>query len=537
MSKLQEYRKAHPQYDGISDQKLSTALYRKHYSDMPYGEFRQKMGMSDISGPEQGTPEWQRQYDDAEAKKQQGYVDAERSEGVSKNVNRALLPLNAANRFGNAALLGLPDRVQAALMDGKDFITGDDRDRYAELKEQKNRLREQFPKTSLGADIGGSIAGFGKLQSAGAVPSSLIKGKGLKATTLGAAVDGAAISGANALIEGRGVGTSTAEGGLLSAGANVLLRGAGNAVQPLLRGKRPEAPTTKDLLSQASQTRKQLDDQGVVFAPSQLKELSRGITDELPVKGLDAVEGTALRSIKRLLKNQNKPATFDQLDKLRQKAVPNKVNATKAELRESGIIRSHIDDFMSSTTPAQGPSGLKGLLDDSRELTRRGRTAEAFEDVLVEARRNAGKSGTGGNFDNNLRQGVARVLKKNRKFMRPEEIEAAERLIHGTPGQNIARLVGRGLSPTTGALNALATTGAGLATGGWSIPVQAGGLGLKKGSEKITKGRLDDLIRQIQAGSKQAIARPETSVSKFVSDAEKQQQLAAVIGLIGAGGY
>ena len=204
-------------------------------------------------------------------------------------------------------------------------------------------------------------------------------------------------------------------------------------------------------------------------------------------------------------------------------------------MRESSILRGEIDEFLERTIPDQGPRGVKGLLDQSRDFTRRGRSAEAFEGLIEEAKRNAGKSGTGGNLDNSLRQAVDRTLKKQGKFLNQAEREAAERIVRGTRGQNAARLIGRGLSPTTGALNSLATTGAALATSGASIPVQLAGLGLKKGSEATTKRRINDLVRQIQAGSKDAAARPETTLSQAVTNSKKQQELAAILALLNAG--
>lgn len=45
MATISEIRKQYPQYEDMSDRELSDALYRKHYSDMPRGEFNAKIGL------------------------------------------------------------------------------------------------------------------------------------------------------------------------------------------------------------------------------------------------------------------------------------------------------------------------------------------------------------------------------------------------------------------------------------------------------------------------------------------------------------
>lgn len=46
MATLQQIRAQHPEYDDLSDKKLSDALYAKHYSDMPRSDFNAKIGFN-----------------------------------------------------------------------------------------------------------------------------------------------------------------------------------------------------------------------------------------------------------------------------------------------------------------------------------------------------------------------------------------------------------------------------------------------------------------------------------------------------------
>lgn len=51
MKTLDDIRKAYPQYADMSDEKLATALHNKFYSDMPFNEFAQKVGLAQEKKP------------------------------------------------------------------------------------------------------------------------------------------------------------------------------------------------------------------------------------------------------------------------------------------------------------------------------------------------------------------------------------------------------------------------------------------------------------------------------------------------------
>ena len=53
-SKLAEIRAQYPQYNDMSDEQLGQALHRKFYSDMPYGEFAQRVGLEAKSAEPDG---------------------------------------------------------------------------------------------------------------------------------------------------------------------------------------------------------------------------------------------------------------------------------------------------------------------------------------------------------------------------------------------------------------------------------------------------------------------------------------------------
>lgn len=46
-SKLAEFRQKYPEYNGMSDETLADALYKRFYSDMPREQFNTKIGLND----------------------------------------------------------------------------------------------------------------------------------------------------------------------------------------------------------------------------------------------------------------------------------------------------------------------------------------------------------------------------------------------------------------------------------------------------------------------------------------------------------
>lgn len=480
--------------------------------------------------PERGSPEYEARRAELLKGQSEAQAQSDKAGRRIKGLNKTLGVANSVNRFANAATLHVPDRIASTAQSGFDKVVGNEgRDRHQELKTVKEAVRQQFPKSSLASDIGGSIAGASKIAGAGGTALKFAKNKGLLATSAALAADGAAFAGADALVDGRDVSKEARNGGIGGAIANVAARGAGAGVSKLFKGKVPAVPSTQDLLDGATRTRNQIQELGVRYSPEQVRQLAQGAQDDISITGIDAVGGKVGKTVKRLVKNADKGATFEQLDKLR-KQIDLPVTASNSDKRLAGLLRGHIDDFSARIDPEQGSrEGLSDLLAASRDFTKRGRTAEALEQALETATSRTKQSGTGGNFDNNLRQEIGKVINKQGKFLPQEILDDLEKVRRGSKKQNLSRLVGRGLSPDTGALNLLATGAATVATGGSNLLPQAGGFLLKKGSERTSRKGIERIIRELQAGSKQAAARPETRISKAAADKKVQETIARAL--------
>jgi len=480
-------------------------------------EHLQHLGLPEGTTREQARQHLQQKMDDAQqhGDKAQQFID--RSNAVMK-------PLNAIQRFSNSATLGVPDRVFGMGIDAKNAITGHDAEisGYQHVKNQKEILREQFPKSSVGADVGGAVFGLGKLSAAKALPSQLAaripgataaatKAGKLVSSTAGVALDGAVLAGAEAAIGGRDA-----------------------------LSKKSPMPSTADIFEKAKGKYDEIRKMDIEFDKGASASLVKGITDDImhPSVGLDK---KLHRGTRGLLKD---------ISEFAGKTMPNarlQDFATRAkELVGNGgadgvrgqIILDNIEKFALSSpkTVTGDASKLSEATKLASELWRRGSNAKTLEDAIDIKKLRTSGSGTGGNSDNNIRQAMTNMLASNKgsKFLNDAEKAAMKEGIKGTKVQNAARLFGRGFSPTTGALNQLAT-GAMLAkTGGTSLPLHVAGFAAKKFSDKAALDRADDVLRMLRSGGDEAaLARQPNKVQKIVkantSDEEKKKQLARLL--------
>ncbi len=143
------------------------------------------------------------------------------------------------------ATLGASDHIEAGLSSafpsnfmagGADVRFGDFDGNLQKIRDRNDGVEKQAPVASGIGKVSGAILGAGKLAAAGKLPSQAIKGRGLLATTAGAAADGAAFAGAESLLSGDSLGEA-AGSGAVGAGIGGILngvtRGAGKALAPI----------------------------------------------------------------------------------------------------------------------------------------------------------------------------------------------------------------------------------------------------------------------------------------------------------------
>jgi hypothetical protein len=200
--------------------------------------------------------------------------------------------------------------------------------------------------------------------------------------------------------------------------------------------------------------------------------------------------------------------------------------AANADEAEIGVqMKKTIEEYLSSL----GPNDVRGVADPEAtiDLMRKARKdshqvfkAEEITNKEMRGETRAATTGTGGNEVNATKQNIRTVFDRERDptlrgksgGYTPDEMAAMERVVMGTPAQNLARLVGR-MAPTSGALPMMATgwggaagLAGGLSTGNplMAIPALAGGLGFigKAAVENMTQREIDRLIATITNGGK-----------------------------------
>jgi len=453
------------------------------------------------------------------------------AQGRLDMINPILGGANAVNRFANAATLGVPDRLASTALEAKDFLTGEDVNRHAELKGQKEQVRQQFPKSSIAADIGGTIAGLGKVAKAGKLPSQTIKSKGMLGSTAGLAADGAAIAGLESAIDGRNFVVDGVQGGMAGALLNAATRGAGKILSPLLKGKKPDAPTTNDLFDKAKGLSKKADDIAVDYTPEQAGALSQGIKDIMsnPENAVTKLtHPTSLKIARELQKASEGGINSGTLNSFRRAA--NK----GAKGRDGDVAKKllgEIEDFVNTNSKEVG-----ALRKESNAAFRQAFTARDMEKALAKAERMTKKAGSGGNLNNNIRTQMESLRSgKKSQFMKKDEIAALDDVITGSKMNNALRNVGK-LSPTTGGLTTILSLGAAGATGGSSLGFNAVGAMAKALADKGTKRKAKKVIEGVQRGSQKKVAHADTKASAAIGDKKKQKELARLLTVLAASG-
>jgi hypothetical protein len=205
-------------------------------------------------------------------------------------------------------------------------------------------------------------------------------------------------------------------------------------------------------------------------------------------------------------------------------------------------MKRAIEDYLGGIGPNDVTGGsVDSVISDlsaARKATHQAAKADAVINKEMRGETRAATTGTGGNEVNATRQNIRTLydrerdptLRGQRQGYTPDEMAAMGRVVEGTPGQNVARLLGR-LSPNSGAFplmasgGGLATAAAGLATGNPAMTLAAApsmiGMAAKTASENMTKKEIERLLSTILNGGK----APAKSAARSASEAAVIQTL------------
>lgn len=445
-------------------------------------------------------------------------------------------PLQAADdlvrRFANTASFGYADKLAS-------YLSGTT---LEEERAKSEAAGERAGSAGLAADLGGAvatpvgIAGQG-LTMAGRLGTAGMKGlKGVGARAAAvvpeAAAYGALTAAGNDQDIGTGAGLGAVGGGLGSVAGEAVSAGIGKVAGAF--SKKPVIPEVEQLKEAATQAYQRADDAGVMFSPMGVQKLQNNIVTDFTDRGfLPANEPGAAAVLGELQKLEGQNVTLKGLDTVRKMAGNAYIPGNKSNNALVQKIIGRIDEL------AQSPAADDVIAGDSqagataikeaRDLWSRVSKVDQVEEAIGKADLRAASTGSGGNVDNATRQNLRRVLEKGRGF-KPDEKDALETAVRGTPTQNALRLAGK-LSPSGNGL--MAALGVGGAMVNPMVGVASlGGMGAKAVADRMTGRNVDQLVKVLLAGGDASATKAAPNAVQRLTQS-KREALARALMAIG----
>ncbi|QLB38231.1 putative internal virion protein/injection protein [Sulfitobacter phage phiGT1] len=417
------------------------------------------------------------------------------------------------NKGGESMTMGVVGDEAAAGLDSM-IGRGGYEQRRDQYRQQEAQLEEENPMLSLGADVGGAMAGL-------ALPGGIaMKGMGLGKRILASGAIGAAQGGLYGFMEGEGglqarakdAKQDAAVSGALGmaipiAGAGIAKALDGRMARKAITNAAKGAPSTEQLRAAGSQAYKAVDDLGVQIKPDAFRRATGDVMDTMQRGGLDQLPGPSSLTPKSARLGQimgemgsemaSEPSAalpFSSLDQLRRKAgvaASDMGNKLESSLGTQAIGK--IDDFVNTLSPDDLVSGdakaLGPAIEKARGIWSSMSKSQTIDDA-IEASQDY-LSGSSSGIRNQFRR-ILRSDKLNRGFTDAEKT-AMRRVVNGTIPEQMLNLAGGGLGQ-------LGAVGAGIGLGGAPGFIAGAGLGMaaRKGSEAVT-GKNAEIVRAMIA--------------------------------------
>ena len=213
------------------------------------------------------------------------------------------------------------------------------------------------------------------------------------------------------------------------------------------------APTAKELLGASKATYEGLKSSNTMLNPIGLDAVHDAIAGALEGENWYG-DINAPNTFKLLgkLKGREGPQSFGEVQKIRESL--NKVGGTDEDKAAANYAKRLIDDYLTRVPSQHVVSGDAvrdaALVREAAANYRGAKRTEALEGAIDRAERQAGKSGTGFNLGNTLRQRIDAILnsKTERSYFNDAEIDALRKIVVGTGGQNVLRYFGKTLTPS-----------------------------------------------------------------------------------------
>lgn len=326
----------------------------------------------------------------------------------------------------------------------------------------------------------------------------------------------------------------------LGQGTAKRIAGAGKQAKKMDQFMAQSAPDVDTLKKSSRAIYKEIDDMGVSIKPDAYAALASRIARETRRKGLDAdVTPAANKAVGRFAEKIGEEVNLSELDTLREVAQGAAASLNAKEKMLGSIIIDSVDDFLDkggSTLFNRVPEGvnLGQRYKVAQRLWGQARRAEMIDDALKQADLQA--SG----LENGIRIQFRQILKnpKKRRFFRDNEIREMDKVVKGTKGANLSKLLGRfGFSEqnATNIIGGSISAGGGAAVGSMiagpaggavgAVVTPIAGQGFRQLAQRLTKNNAQFARQVIKAGPD---GREITKA--YFSNTPKSQRSAAELG-------
>lgn len=406
---------------------------------------------------------------------------------------------DAARIFANSVTLGYADKLAGAMGGG----TAEERAKTQDAVARAGSA--SIPLELLGLLVPGGAAS----RSVGTV----LRGSGLPTTMVREGVAGAMVGAGSALGHDENVGDgvlSGAMGGMaggaagkyIGEGIDAIATRAGNIMPGVLSSIRTPRQSLDEMRAATERAYDAVDAAGINYAPQQIKELTRNITERLRAADIDpelhkAATRRSRKMRSRMGRRSVKPTSLKEIDRQRQ-LISRDVRGSAGENEMGRIMRQTLDEFVEKTPPRNASSSeANRLIREAREMARRTKVRSDIEDTLELARNSAAGEGNVAPFRSLLNRGT--------KGMTKEEAAALRRIVRGEGIEQEIINKMSGMAGKIGTVGSAATAGALL--GG---PHMASAMGiasfflpevLRSGARRFTQKNIEELL-DIVGGAK-----------------------------------
>lgn len=421
---------------------------------------------------------------------------------------------------GAATMFGLNPEKGAAWLRSS-VGGGSYEDELAEQQRMTAGARNRSGWAGTAAEITGAAAGPVKLAGkgitlAGRAGTEGMKGlKGLLARSAIVAPEAAIYGAANAYANDQDVGTGAMIGAAGGVGGNLLGEGISAGVNKVAGAfnKSAPVPSVDDLKAAGSAAFKRAEAEGVMFNPNGVNRLRTNIIKDMTNRGFDpANEPGVMPIIKRLEAMGSGNVTFEGLNTLRrvaQNGYRPGMNSNNDAVRQ---IVERIDEFVDAADPStvlmgRNPQAAAEAVKEARKHWHTARKLETVEALQQRGQHMANSNVLADEVGSTKKQ-LRTILTNKGKSRGFSEVEmkAVEKAAGYTPTQRVLHAAS-GLMPRDKLSTAVHMAAGGptaFATGGASLPVQAGlmatGWAAQKVNESLAKKSVAELTRLIANG-------------------------------------